>query len=287
MGDCCRLSFWSRSAASRGGRAVHWRRYFRDPLLRFALRRRHQAPISLLALGAAGRRIGTAPTASLLGHAAGVLPEGRQPHLRERPGHRAVPGKGSCAADRLAQRREFLVAVAIGMLSPGPVVITATFVGLPRRRLLGIAGIHGRHLPAVLSLILIVAPILVRHRANQNVQGFVKGAYAAAIGTILGACVLLGKIAIGDWLTVLIAAISLFGPFPLEGEQPAADRGDRRRRPDRLSDPSAGMGDSEIAMRCFEITRWAPMRARCPCSPPPRRRSRPIPGPGRSASFPS
>ena len=54
-----------------------------------------------------------------------------------------------------------------------------------------------------------VAPILVRHRANANVQGFVKGAYAAAIGTILGACVLLGKIAIGDWLTILIAAGSL------------------------------------------------------------------------------
>jgi chromate transporter len=41
------------------------------------------------------------------------------------------------------------------------------------------------------------------------VQGFVKGAYAAAIGTILGACVLLGKIAIGDWLTALIGVASL------------------------------------------------------------------------------
>jgi len=62
----------------------------------------------------------------------------------------------------------------------------------------------GIFLPSFL-LILIVAPILLRHRANPNVQGFVKGAYAAAIGTILGACVLLGKIAIGDWLTALIA----------------------------------------------------------------------------------
>jgi len=35
------------------------------------------------------------------------------------------------------------------------------------------------------------------------------GAYAAAIGTILGACVLLGRIAIGDWLTVLIGVASL------------------------------------------------------------------------------
>jgi chromate transporter len=54
-----------------------------------------------------------------------------------------------------------------------------------------------------------VAPLLVRHSAQQDVQGFVKGAYAAAIGTILGASVLLGKIAIGDWLTALIAAASL------------------------------------------------------------------------------
>ena len=63
-------------------------------------------------------------------------------------------------------------------------------------------------LPSFL-LILIVAPILMRYRANPNVQGFIKGAYAAAIGTILGACVLLGKIAIGDWLTALVALGSL------------------------------------------------------------------------------
>jgi chromate transporter len=58
-------------------------------------------------------------------------------------------------------------------------------------------------------LILVVAPILVRHRGDPNVQGFVKGAYASAIGTILGACILLGKIAIGDWLTALIGLGSL------------------------------------------------------------------------------
>ena len=35
-------------------------------------------------------------------------------------------------------------------------------------------------------------------RTPHDVQGFVRGAYAAAIGTILGACILLGRIAIGD-----------------------------------------------------------------------------------------
>ena len=65
----------------------------------------------------------------------------------------------------------------------------------------------GIFLPSFL-LVLIVAPILMRYRANPNVQGFIKGAYAAAIGTILG-CVLLGRIAIGDWLTALVALGSL------------------------------------------------------------------------------
>ena len=101
--------------------------------------------------------------------------------------------------------REFLVAVAIGMLSPGPVVITATFVGYLVAGFWGsVVATLGIFLPSFI-LVLVVAPILKRHRGNMNVQGFVKGAFAAAIGTILGASILLGKIAIGDWLTVLIA----------------------------------------------------------------------------------
>jgi chromate transporter len=105
--------------------------------------------------------------------------------------------------------REFLIAVAIGMISPGPVVITATFVGFLVAGFWGsVAATVGIFLPSFL-LVLIAAPILKRHRGNKNVQGFVKGAYAAAIGTILGASVLLGRIAIGDWLTVLIGVISL------------------------------------------------------------------------------
>jgi len=105
--------------------------------------------------------------------------------------------------------RQFLIAVAVGMISPGPVVITATFVGYLVAGFWGsLVSTIGIFLPSFL-LVLIVAPILARHRDNPNVQGFVKGAYAAAIGTILGACILLGKIAIGDWLTALIGAISL------------------------------------------------------------------------------
>jgi chromate transporter len=62
------------------------------------------------------------------------------------------------------------------------------------------------------------------HRRQQSVgdlqsskpprdDGGPKSAYAAAIGTILGACVLLGRIAIGDWFTALIAVVSLAARF--------------------------------------------------------------------------
>ena len=128
--------------------------------------------------------------------------------------------------------REFLVAVAAGMISPGPVVITATFVGYL------VAGFWGSpvstigiFLPSFL-LVLIAAPIVARHRDSPNLQGFIKGAYGAAIGTILGACVLLGRIAIGDWLTALIGLAALADPLGCRREHYRLRAMPRLRPPD-------------------------------------------------------
>ena len=79
-------------------------------------------------------------------------------------------------------QRQFLIAVAIGTVSPGPVVITATFVGYLVAGFWGsLVSTIGIFLPSFI-LVLVAAPILARHRGNPNVQGFVKGAYAAAMG---------------------------------------------------------------------------------------------------------
>ena len=117
--------------------------------------------------------------------------------------------------------RDFLIAVAVGMLSPGPVVITATFVGFV------VAGFWGSLASTVaiftpsFVFILVAAPLLRRYRENLGVQGFIKGAYGAAIGTILGAAVLLGKIAIGDVLTGLVALVALTLLFRTKIPNPA------------------------------------------------------------------
>jgi chromate transporter len=99
-------------------------------------------------------------------------------------------------------------------------VITATFVGyLVAGFWSSLVSTIGIFLPSFL-LILIVAPVLLRHRNNPNVQGFVKGAFAAAIGTILGASLLLGKIAVGDWLTALIVVGCLVVLFRFKVSNP-------------------------------------------------------------------
>jgi len=83
--------------------------------------------------------------------------------------------------------REFLDAVAMGMITPGPVVITAVFVGYLVAGLAGAAvAAAGVFLPPFLMVVLF-APWIVRHRTHPAVQGFTKGATAAAAGAIVGA----------------------------------------------------------------------------------------------------
>ncbi len=71
--------------------------------------------------------------------------------------------------------RQFLIAVAIGMISPGPVVITATFVGYLVAGFWGsLVSTIGIFLPSFI-LVLIAAPILARHRANPERSGLREG----------------------------------------------------------------------------------------------------------------
>ncbi|HKV44715.1 MAG TPA: chromate transporter [bacterium] len=142
--------------------------------------------------------------------------------------------------------QQFLVAVAMGMLSPGPVVITATFVGYVVTGFWGsLLSTIGIFLPSFL-LVLMVAPILIRHREHPNIQGFVKGAYAAAIGAILGAGVLLGRIAIEDWLTALIGVMGMVALGPLEGQQSAVGGHHRGDWVDRIPTAQTHVGLCEM-----------------------------------------
>ncbi len=105
--------------------------------------------------------------------------------------------------------RQFLDAVAVGLITPGPVVITATFVGYVLDGFVGaLAATVGIFLPSLL-LTVIGTPLLRRYRGNARVQGFVRGVTVAVVGVLVGTSYLVGKAAIGDWLTVAICACAL------------------------------------------------------------------------------
>ncbi len=106
-------------------------------------------------------------------------------------------------------KREFLDSVAIGMVSPGPVVITATFVGYLLGGLGGAAAATlGIFSPAVLFTLL-GTPFLLRHRGNARLAGFVRGVTVTVVGVLAGTTWLVARGAIGDPLTSTIAVLSV------------------------------------------------------------------------------
>ena len=105
--------------------------------------------------------------------------------------------------------RQFLDAVAVAMITPGPVIITAGFIGYLVAGPLGatLASL-GVFLPPYLFVVLL-APSYRRFAQNWQVQAFVQGVTAAATGAIAGAAFVLGRHAVVDLPTALIALATL------------------------------------------------------------------------------
>ncbi|NEP19407.1 MAG: chromate efflux transporter [Leptolyngbya sp. SIO4C1] len=92
-------------------------------------------------------------------------------------------------------RSEFIDGIAIGQLSPGPVVITAAFVGYKVAGVLGaLISTIGIFTPSFV-FILLAAPVLLRLRENQSVQAFLHGVRPAVLGAIAAAAVPLSETA--------------------------------------------------------------------------------------------
>ena len=101
--------------------------------------------------------------------------------------------------------RQFLHAVAVAMITPGPVVITVSFIGYLVGGFAGaVLAALGVFLPCYLFVIL-PAPHFRRFAQNTRIKAFVDGVTAAAVGAIAGAAFVLGRRAIYDIPTAAIA----------------------------------------------------------------------------------
>ncbi|MGE5101234.1 MAG: chromate efflux transporter [Deltaproteobacteria bacterium] len=104
--------------------------------------------------------------------------------------------------------RQFLDAVAVSMITPGPVVITVAFVGYLVAGPLGAcAAAVGVFLP-VYVVVVFVARWFHRLAANRPLRAAIDGVTAAATGAIAGAVVVLGRRALTDVPTWTIFAVS-------------------------------------------------------------------------------
>jgi chromate transporter len=105
--------------------------------------------------------------------------------------------------------QQFVDAVAVAMITPGPVVITVGFIGYL------VAGFWGAVVAALATFIpcylftVIPAPWFKKYGKHPAIKAFVDGVTAAAIGAIAGAVLVLGKRTLTDIPTVLIAVATV------------------------------------------------------------------------------
>jgi chromate transporter len=105
-------------------------------------------------------------------------------------------------------QREFLDAVAVAMITPGPVVITVGFIGYL------VAGIGGASVSALATFLpcylftIIPAPYFKKYGKRADIAAFVEGITAAAIGALSGAVIVIARRSLTDIPTLLIAAIT-------------------------------------------------------------------------------
>ncbi len=105
--------------------------------------------------------------------------------------------------------QQFLDAVAVAMITPGPVVITVAFIGYLVAGPLGAsAAALGVFLP-VLVVVIIAAPLLRRYGQRPGLKALVQGITAGAAGAIAGSVVVLGRGAVRDLPTAIIAVSTL------------------------------------------------------------------------------
>lgn len=110
-------------------------------------------------------------------------------------------------------RQALIDAVAVGQITPGPVLSTATFIGWQMNGIAGaIAATIGIFLPSFL-FVLILNPLIPKMRKSKIIGAILDAVNVAAVALIIVVSVEMGKDTLTDWRTIVIAIASLIIVF--------------------------------------------------------------------------
>lgn len=110
-------------------------------------------------------------------------------------------------------RQALIDAVAIGQITPGPVLSTATFIGWQMNGIQGaLMATLGIFLPSFL-FVLILNPLIPKMRKSTIIGSILDAVNVAAVALIAAVCIEMGKDTLTDWRTIVIAGISLIIVF--------------------------------------------------------------------------
>jgi chromate transporter len=106
-------------------------------------------------------------------------------------------------------RQVLIDAIAVGQITPGPVLSTATFIGWQLSGAYGaILATIGIFLPSFL-FVLILNPLIPKLQKSKLFRAFIDAVNVAAVALIVVVCIEMGKTSLTDWRTILIGVISL------------------------------------------------------------------------------
>lgn len=115
-------------------------------------------------------------------------------------------------------QQEFVDSIALGQVTPGPIVLTATFVGYKIAGLLGaVAGTLAIFTPPAIIMV-VCSHYLEKIKGSSNVKAILKGLRSAIIGMIGAAAWVIATTTDMSWATLLVFAVALFALLKLKLE---------------------------------------------------------------------
>ncbi|PKH50220.1 chromate transporter [Tenacibaculum sp. Bg11-29] len=110
-------------------------------------------------------------------------------------------------------RQALIDAVAVGQITPGPVLSTATFIGWQLNGITGaIVATLGIFLPSFV-FVLVLNPLIPKMRNSKIIRSVLDAVNVAAVALIIAVCINMAKDTLVDWRTIVIAITSLIVVF--------------------------------------------------------------------------